>query len=201
MRRILFNQRGSIINLALLMIVLLSMIVIYMSNSTTVNVEIAANEKYFTTAFFNADSGAYGSAKVVGRAIESGFDPTFGNAGDDFPQLVYIVSGTNSFYSQVMGFNTSDTDDNMLFGAVRGDEDIEFQVGGREVNVGIRRTGQQNLAGGGAEFAAGSMGVGAGSAGGIAIMYAATSIGEGPKDSRAEIETAYRKIPGTAGGL
>ena len=106
-----------------------------------------------------------------------------------------------------MGFDISDVDDNMIFddpntpAVERGNEDIEFFLNGYEVNVGIRRDKAKNLVGGGAEFGSGSSGIGAGSAGGVAIYYEARAEGVGPKNSRAAINVEFRKIPGTAGGL
>lgn len=184
-------------NIALLFLILLTSMVIFMSRVSTTDVQISGNEKAQTTAFYAADAGAYGSAKVVGRAIEIGTKPTFNSPGDDFPELSFIVP---DFYDQVMGFNQTDPVTNLEFGGI-GDEDIEFFLNGYEVNVDIKNEGTRGLAGGGAEFGAGSSGIGAGSAGGVAIYYTARSVGEGPKNSRSEINVEYRKIPGTAGGL
>ena len=174
-----------------------------MNRVSTTDVQISANEKAQTSAFYAADAGAYGSAKFVGKALDIGATPTVNSnaPGTDFPEIDFIIDGgANDFYEQVMGFDTTDDDDVMSFGAI-GDEDIQFFLNGFEVNVGVSRVKARGLAGGGAEFGAGAMGVGAGSSGGVAIYYSARSVGEGPKNSRAEINVEYRKIPGTAGGL
>ena len=205
---ILDNNRGSVMSIALLMLVLLTTIVIFMSRSSTTDVQISANERYSTTAFYVADAGAYGQAKVVGKVLEMGGMPSFGGPTDDLPNVDYIVA---DFYNQVMGFGT-DSDDAMVIedpaaadDVATGNEDIQFQLGVSpntyEINVGVSNQGTTPLFGGGAEFGAGSMGIGSGSTGGVAITFAALSVGEGPKNSRSTVEVQYRKIPGTSGGL
>lgn len=204
LKSVVGNNRGSVINIALLFLILLTTMVIFMSRVSTTDVQIAANEKAFTTAFYAADAGAYGSAKFVGKTLELSATPTFNAPGDDFPEVDFIITGgANDFEEQVMGFDTTDPDDNLqeFTDGVTGDEDIRFYLNGFRVNVGVTRGESRALIGGGAEFGAGSMGVGAGSSGGVAIYYAARSVAEGPKNSRAEINVEYRKIPGTAGGL
>jgi hypothetical protein len=207
-RKIIGNERGSVMSIALLFLILLTSLVMFMSRSSTTNVQIAGNEKAATVAFYAADAGAYASAKVVGKAIDDAGTPSFGNAGDDYPNVTFIVNAGNAtggnfdFYDQVI-FGNADLDTLMdpSSTAGRGDEDIEFSINGRIVKVGVTRTGSKGLAGGGAEFGAGSMGVGAGSSGGVAIYYDARAVGAGPKNAREEINVQYRKIPGTAGGL
>ncbi len=194
-------------NIALLILILLTTLVIFMNRVSTTDVQISANEKALTTAFYAADAGAYGSAKFVGKALQIGATPSNKGAGKDFPEVEYIIRGTNEFYDQVMGFDILDLDDNMIFDdpdtapVERGNEDIEFFLNGYEVNVGVRRDKAKNLVGGGAEFGSGSSGIGSGSSGGVAIYYEARAVGAGPKNSMAEINVEYRKIPGTAGGL
>ena len=204
-KNIINNERGSIMTIALLFLILLTSLVMFMSRTSTTDVQIAGNERAAAIAFYAADAGAYSSAKIVGKAIDDAGTPSFGAAGDDYPDVTYIVTTANAtgsnkdFYDQVI-FGNSDIDTNMQPGA-RGDEDIEFFLNGRQVKVGVTRTGSKGLAGGGAEFGAGSMGVGAGAAGGVAIYYDARAIGVGPKNAVEEINVQYRKIPGTEGGL
>jgi len=203
--KIISNERGSVMSIALLFLILLTSLVMFMSRSSTTNVQISGNERAAAVAFYAADAGAYASAKVVGKAIDLGRTPTT-PATDavtpDYPDVDYIITGGGAdFYDQVI-FGNADVDTDIdPRTAVRGDEDIEFSINGRRVKVGVTRTGSRGLAGGGAEFGAGSMGVGAGSSGGVAIYYDAVSIAEGPKNAMEEINVQYRKIPGTAGGL
>lgn len=217
------NERGSVMNIALLILILLTLIVIYMSRSATTDLAISINKKSSTTAFLNADAGAYSSAKIVGRALELMESPEAQNGGGaDYPQVAYINPGGGAgaepaFFDKVFT-ETDENAANLLSPAAGADladfdtpvanlldnapgVDIQFLLNNRKVNVGIARTGSQNLAGGGAEFGAGDRGVGSGSAGGVAVSYTARAMGQGPKNSRAEVIVEYRKIPGTVGGL
>jgi hypothetical protein len=196
------NERGSVMTIALLFLILLTSLVMFISRSSTTDVQIAGNEKAAAVAFYAADAGAYSSAKIVGKAIDLGITPSTG-AGNVYPNVDLIVSGgASDFYDQVI-FGNADVDTNMdpRLAPGAGAEDIAFSINGRHVKVGVTRTGSRGLAGGGAEFGAGSMGVGAGSSGGVAIYYDARSVGVGPKNAIEEINVQYRKIPGTAGGL
>lgn len=186
-------------NIALLFLILLTTMVIFMNRVSTTDVQISANEKAQAIAFYAADAGAYGSAKFVGKAMDRADMPTFNGPGRDFPEVNYIV---DDFHDQVAGYveTADDPADDFGFGEIV-DEDIEFFLNGYEVNVDVSRKGARNLEGGGAAFGEGSMGVGTGSTGGIAVYFAARSVAEGPKNSRAEVNVEYRKIPGTAGGL
>ena len=53
----------------------------------------------------------------------------------------------------------------------------------KNVDVDIERTGQESIAGGGVEFSSGAEGVGAGSTGGVALLFAMDSYGNGPASS------------------
>ena len=68
-RKIIGNERGSVMSIALLFLILLTSLVMFMSRSSTTNVQIAGNEKAAAVAFYAADAGAYASAKVVGKAV------------------------------------------------------------------------------------------------------------------------------------
>jgi len=196
MMSIITNNRGSVMNISLLVLVLLTLIVIFMSRTSTTDVQIASNEKFTTTAFYNADAGAYGFTKVLRKALSLGSNP----AAADLPHIDYIVAGPVSFYDQVKFGDVVESDNNMLFGAVRGDEDIEFRIDNWEVNVGVERIGAVESAGDQTDFASGAEGPVGGGAG-ANILYTARATGAGPKDSRAEINVQYRYKPGVVGGL
>ena len=79
--------------------------------------------------------------------------------------------------------------------------DLSYILGDYSVSVDVKRSRQESLVGGGAEFGTGAEGVGVGAAGGVAIVYALDSLGEGPSFSQSNIEAEYRYVPGVAGGL
>ena len=80
---IISNERGSVMSIALLFLILLTSLVMFISRSSTTDVQIAANERAAAIAFYAADAGAYGSAKVVGwtagvvRKIQTGYLYTY----------------------------------------------------------------------------------------------------------------------------
>lgn len=197
LKNILGNNRGSVMNIALLMLVLLTTMVIFMSRTSITDVEIAGNEKALTSAFYAADAGAYGSAKLVGRTLKIKTTPTFNVAGSDFPAVDYIIG---NFSDQVFGYISTDSDADLTqFGGAIGDEDIQFLLNGFEVNVGLQAGAVRQTVGSSAEFGAGAQGHG--SKGSVSRYYFATAFAEGPKNAMAEINVEYRKISDTPGGL
>ena len=62
--QILTNDRGSVLIIALLVLVLLTIIGISATNTTTTDIQIASNEKVHSMAFYAADAGI-----EVGRAL------------------------------------------------------------------------------------------------------------------------------------
>ncbi len=185
---ILKNEQGFVLVMAMVALLMLVVVGISVMNTTSVEVEIAGNEKFHKMAFYNADSGVYMSPKIISRAIEAGGDPV--EASVTMYGVGTVVSAGNAFYNEIMGFVASDAQD-----------DLEYTLVDQQVGVDIVRFSTDILAGGGAEFAAGSAGVGSGSTGGIAINYNITSTGSAPGNSTSTISARYRKVPGTAGGL
>jgi Tfp pilus assembly protein PilX len=186
---ILKNEQGFVLVMAMVALLMLVVVGISVMNTTSVEVEIAGNEKFHKMAFYNADSGVYATPKIISRAIEAGGDPVEGPSVNMYG-VGTTVSAANAFYNEIMGFVASDAED-----------DLEYTLVDQQVGVDVIRFSTEILAGGGAEFAAGSAGVGSGSTGGIAINYNITSTGSAPGNSTSTVSARYRKVPGTAGGL
>ena len=181
-KRPVVGQDGSVLIIALLIMVLLTVVGLSVTRTTDIDIQIAKNDQFHKTAFFNADSGVYTTPKLISLCMDNGAEQSVTN-------ITYLgTAGT--FYREIMGYNPHDTA-----------SDIQFSLGGFAVNVDVNRTGQQNLAGGGVEFASGAEGVGVGSAGGVAIFYDMDSLGNGPNASLSEVVAAYRKVVGVGGGL
>jgi Tfp pilus assembly protein PilX len=176
------DEQGSVMIIALLVLIILTLVGIGANRTTSTDIQIAANEKFHKVAFYNADAGVYATPKLISSAIEDGANPT----GTGF---TYLDAGTDTFFRELMGYDSADTT-----------RDISFVLGGENIEVDVQRTGAQNLAGGGAEFAAGAEGVGSGSAGGFAIFYALDSLGDGPRNAVSNVGATYRKI-NAPGGL
>ncbi|MEW6669608.1 MAG: hypothetical protein AB1512_30730 [Thermodesulfobacteriota bacterium] len=170
--------------LALLMLVFLTLIGLSATTTTQIEIQIARNEEFHKVAFFNADSGVYAAPKIIRKTMDDGIQPTYSGLNP------YLDSVPGNFYREVMGFNAYDAP-----------ADLQFPVGNFNVDVDVRRSRQQALAGGGAEFASGAEGIGVGSTGGVAVVYGMDSLGSGPAGSLSGVSAEYRYLPGVAGGL
>lgn len=187
------NSDGFILVTAMWIMVIITIIGIALLRTTSIELLIAANDKFHKMAFYNADGGVSTAPKLIGRAIEADADPVelnitlFGVDG--------AVSGGMNFYNEIMGF----VEDAVPTSTAT--PELLYTIDSDNITVNIDHDGSHLLVGGGAEFASGSSGVGSGSAGGVEIRYILTSSGTSLKNSQSEISARYRKIPGTAGGL
>jgi len=193
---IIKNKDGSALIFAILILALLTLIGISATTTSTIEIQIAGNDKFHKMAFYRADSGVYTIPKVISKAINDKATP-----GDlinhTYGAFTYLDKGTNddgssgpTFYRELAGFDPNDTS-----------RDIKFALGGNDVEVDVERDRTEILVGGGAEFASGSEGAGVGSTGGVAIFYGLDSLGSGPSNSISNIGAVYRKVVSTAGGL
>jgi Tfp pilus assembly protein PilX len=177
------SQDGSVLVIALLILVFLTLIGISASTITQIEIQVAGNERAYNIAFNTSDSGVYTTPKVVRRTVEEGARPTLA-------AITYLPSDDGSFFREVMGYNAHDTA-----------KDMSFTLSGQTVSVDVDRDKQISVGGGGVEFGSGAEGVGVGSAGGVAIIYALDSAGTGPNNASTNIGAEYRLLPGVAGGL
>jgi hypothetical protein len=185
------NEDGSVLVIALLILVFLTIIGISATTTTNIELQIAGNEKFHKIAFYHADSGVYTTPKLISGCIDSGSEINIGS-GTTEPDIRYSTGSSSTlFYGQVMGYDTYDG----------GTKDIEFTLSGFDVGVDVRRDRAENLAGGAVEFAAGAEGIGSGSGGGVAIYYEMNSSGNGPANSISNVSAFYRKVVGVPGGL
>lgn len=190
------SEQGSIIVVAMLFLVILTLIGISATSTSTVELQIAANDQLQRIAFCNADSGIYGTPKLISNTVDTMSEPPVAaDTGSIAPGIGYLPNDgsyvADTFFRQVAGYDAYDNG-----------KDVSFAIGGISAEVDVERTGQQNLVGGGVEFGSGSQGIGAGAgAGGVAIFYDMDADGTGPRNSSANISAQYRKIVGVPGGL
>ena len=182
MPRMLGNENGSALIVTLLVLAILTLVGIGANNTASTDIQIAANEKFHKMAFYHADAGVYATPKLISSAIDGGSNPS----GTGFS---YLDTGTDIFYRELMGYDAYDSN-----------VDVSFSLGGENVWVDVARDRTETLAGGGAEFASGAEGVGAGSAGSIATFFAMNSFGQGPNSSDSNVGAVYRKVD-VPGGL
>jgi len=178
------EQDGSILVVALLILVFLTLIGISANTTTEIEIQVAGNEQAHKTAFYHADAGVYMTPKIIRSCVEQGLQPSYST-------ITYLdTQPPDAFFRQIMGFDSYDSD-----------KDIQFTLGGYTVQVDTQRNRQESIAGGGAEFASGAEGAGSGMTGGVAVIYALDSVGTGPRSSQSEVLAEYRLVPGIAGGL
>jgi Tfp pilus assembly protein PilX len=181
--RHIHNEDGFVLIVALFVLILLTIIGISATNTSVIDIQISQNDKASKISFYNADSGIYATPKLISQTVDEGVEIT--------GSFTYPTRGDgSSFFRQVMGFDPYDN------GITR---DIQLTLGGNNVTVDVNRTGTQIMVGGGAQFAGGAEGIGAG--GGVMILYAMDSFGTGPYNANSNLGAVYRKVTGMQGGF
>ena len=178
------KEDGSVLVVALLILVVLTLIGISATTTSEIELQIAGNEKASKVAFYNADSGTYATPKLIRSCVADNLQPVV--AGITYLDTV----PADAFYRQVWGYDAYDNT-----------ADIRYTLGGNNVQVDVKRDRLEHIAGGMLEFGSGADGIGGGTSGGVAIIYAIDSTGQGPRSSEAVIIAEYRLVPGVAGGL
>ena len=194
------NEEGSVMIIVVLIMIALTTIGISALNTTTIEIQIAGNDKFHKMAFQNADSGIYTTPKLISACLAGGSEditpPPMGIFARSLlpPPLwsnVGIMTGSDgTLYREIMGYDAYDVA-----------TDVRMVVDGSPVEVDVRRVRTETLAGGGAEFASGAEGLGSGSTGSSAIIFEEDSFGEGPSGSASNIGAFYRKVLDMPGGL
>ncbi len=185
----LANENGSVIVAALFILVIVTILGVTATNTTTFEQQLAANDQYIKTAFYNADSAIYGTAKLISQAVNRSGKVDSGT-DNDAPGVTYLSAEADpagDFYRQIAGF---DVYDNLM--------DVDFGAGGINSRADTQRVRQAHVAGGGAEFATGAEGVGPSA---IAIYYDVNSSGFSNRQSTRDLMASYRKMVGVPGGL
>jgi hypothetical protein len=167
------NQHGSVINVALLILILIFLIGIGLSRMSTTDIKIANNIKQDTTTFYGADAGL----DVAGEMIEqnlaciTGFDDT-PTGTDGLPTGEEIIGGY--FYVKDLDFGQNFRQVAFVPSIDSSDADFYYPP-----NYGAETDPHTNIKVGGAtrfskgsaiQMAAGYEGLGKGSAGGGASI-------------------------------
>jgi hypothetical protein len=184
------NENGSVIVVALFILVMVTILGITATNTSTLELQIASNDQFIKMAFYNADSAVSGTSKLISHAVNrSGLVPA--GTGNDAPGITYLpTSATNpadDFYRQIAGYDVYTST-----------QDLDFTPGGINARADARRVRQAHVAGGGAEFATGAEGVGPSA---IAIYYDVNTGGFSNRQTTSNLTAAYRKMVGIPGGL
>jgi Tfp pilus assembly protein PilX len=195
------DEQGSVIIVALVILVLLTIIGLSASSTTSIETQIAGNEKFQKAAFNNADSGVPVTAKLVTAMLTTNSEPAIANVTYLMPGITpgtVVTDTSNKVIDQLSAGAPSSTVayDN------RSDIQLSFS-GNNTASIDIQRTGQSPVAGSEIGGASGYESIGGGSAGGgTEIYYNLNSTGQGPSNSQSVITANYRKVVGIdAGGL
>lgn len=176
------NERGSVLIVALLILIFLTLLGIASTTTTEIEIQLAGNERFHKVAFYNTDSGVYTSPEIIYRSLEDGAQPSLAGR-----PVEYLEAGADTFFREMMGYDAYDTQ-----------KDLRLTIGDETADIDVKRVRQAQVVGGGAEFGSAGEGVGSGSAGGVAIIYSIDSLGTGPSSSQASIVGEYRYVPGVA---
>ncbi len=193
MKSYIQDESGSVtIVTAVLILVILTLLGLAAMDDTTVELQIAGNDQRSRIAFYNADSGVYGVPKIISRIVDISNPVGVAAEADSIAAGAAWDATTDRdiFFDQVMGYDPYDPA-----------QDVVMGQGGFSTQVDVERTRSRILAGGGAEFASGTEGIGVGATGGVAVYYELDSWGQSTLGAVSNVIADYRKVVGVPGGL
>ena len=189
--RFLFNnEKGSILNISLLILISLTLIVIYLSRSSSTDVKIASNEKQKRIRFYNADSGSDIGSEILEQNIAC---PT----GFTDPGGTQTIEGT--FYVHDLNFRANSANPaEPIDDATR---DVYFpalSTYGAAGSTSLKFGGYPKLAEGASlQMVAGYEGVGKSAAsGGISLLFDVWSQHYGSNSAKAVVWIRWKHLVG-----
>jgi len=188
LKQLFSDERGAVLAIALLIMLALALIGLAAIFTSTMELDIARNERLAKESFYMADGGTTLAPIIIEEALET----------RALPAMAGITINDANLMSELLG---SATNNDKATDLPNNNPDIITEVNGKDIDVDIDRIAAYALAGGAAEFAAGYEGIGGGGAsGGIAVFYRVDSQGSAAGTSKAQVETYYRKVINIAGG-
>jgi Tfp pilus assembly protein PilX len=192
LKQFLRDERGAVLAIALLIMIALALIGAAAMITSTMELDIARNERLAKESFYMADGGTSLAPIIIEEAIETRALPVIGGITINADLMSELLGATET--------DSPEPDKN---------PDLRMQINNKDITVDIDRIATQVLAGGAAEFAGGYEGIGGGGAsGGIAIFYRVDSYGgkitrknDGTEVylNKSAVETYYRKVVNIAG--
>jgi hypothetical protein len=178
------NQNGSIVLVAMMLLVILTIMGITSTRTSIIENQTAVNEQLHKMAFYEADSGLYAAAKIVGALI----DESDAISDQDF-EFAYLI-GEDEFYEQITGQAELKEGDGVFW----------YNLENGTVRVDVRHLGTSPFEGmGGAEFGVGASGhLGKGE---LLLFFRFFSEGTAPRNSVSTITAIYRKVVNHTDGL
>lgn len=163
----LVNEKGSTLVITMLILVILSIVSFALSNTSRTEIQIAANDQYYKIAFHNADSGINITSKLFEAFFEENFD------GTPLPIAFPDQDAEDAFREEALGFDLP-ASGNVGIVQVVVDEvhnvnaEVDFferrHTIGSEVNTSL------------------------------SFIYNMETLGNGPRNSVANIEAVYRHV-------
>lgn len=179
--RIFKDQRGSILLVALMILLILTALGIAAISTTTTEVRIAGNSTAQNRVFYGADGGSRTYPPILKETIQSRAVPA------RFIQPDGPVGDPSNLTAEIFGFTPNDG----LEDSPVNNPDLFSTLDAVEVRLDLDRVQERFLSGGAAEFAGGYEGIGASSAsGGVGIFYQADSVGQMGR-SQAQVSQVY----------
>jgi hypothetical protein len=183
------NDRGSVLLIALLVLLMATIICIFMVTRSTLETRIAGNDKMYTAYFYGAESGLAPGIKVLLDTIEKRRVGSY----DSLTWTPGTQSGTNKnlLLDEVLGFGSSPSGRGFIFKTLDNDQ--------IHTEVRLQREKPTTLSpGGSAEFGSGYETPGHGSNGGVQVLYlirsTALSPASAPSNTGVTVEVKYRKV-------
>jgi len=205
MFRLIRNEKGIVLVIALMILALLSVLSLTAILTTTTDMEISTNYKVLQTTFYNTEGSmdiAPGpirrtiSLKTESQAIldSLGITDSDGNGISDidesspFSNLSVDVSGTSGtpdFLESIMGYTTT------------APPNFTININEMDITVSTTRTGPVQLKGFSTGFATGYEG---GAMSGKGIDFEMQGTGSGDRNSQSQILLKYRCVERSGGG-
>jgi Tfp pilus assembly protein PilX len=157
----LHNDNGSALLVALLILPMLTLFCVFAATIGNQDVMVTTNDKSHRVGLYNADASIYGTAKLLSLIYKTQGGTIAAGAGTEAPGITYSNTESDqadAFRHLITSTEGKNTTEDLQFTKIPGtDNGIESVV---DVEKPNDRGG--NVAGGGAEFGAGSEGVGTG---------------------------------------
>jgi len=183
--KLINNEKGAVLVVALIIMGVLAVIGTAIIITSSIELNIAQNDKVAKTAFYRAENGRV-IAAMVAEAAAWGIDYADGDEFEVTGSDIFILDG--DFIMEA--FN--DADDVSVSPDVRVLE-LVGSTHEQSADLDIDKTETSLLPGGSAEFGSGYEGAGA--AGGMQTKILVTSIGSEPSGAIARIMVHYMLIP------
>jgi len=196
MHRLKDDESGFILIAVLVTLMLLVVIGFSATSTTTVEMQIAGNDKVHKRTFYEADGGT----EVGGRMIEenvscpAGFTGTEADGSAIINGIIAVDNKSLTYWKNTTAVDPSDTSRDLFY-----PQDYDPDNGDPHTNITIGGT-TKYLAGSAIQMIAGYEGKGKGAAaGGAYIDYDIISQRLGDKDSTSEIQVEWRHVVGLEG--